>query len=58
MTDINGDNEFNNKSLIKALEPVTVHVYARGEHVGFIENGVKTVNEITRAMCNSVPYTR
>ena len=55
MTDINGDNEFNNKSLIDALEPVNVHVYARGEHVGFIENKVKTVKEIKKEMCNSVP---
>ena len=36
--------------------PVNVHVYAKGEHVGSIENGVKNVKERTRAMCNSVPY--
>ena len=45
VTDIHGDNEFNNKSLIDALEPVSFHVHAKGEHVGFIENGVKTVKE-------------
>lgn len=33
---IHGDNELNNKSLIDSLEPVNVHVYAKGEHVGFI----------------------
>ena len=58
MTDIHGDNEFNNQLLIDALEPVNVHVYAEGEHVGFIENGVKTVKERTREICKSVPYTR
>ena len=58
VTDIDGDNEFNNQSLINALEPVNFHVYARGDHIGFIENGVKTVKEITSEMCNSVPYTR
>ena len=57
-TEIHGDNESNNQSLIDTLEPVNVHVYAYGEHVGFIENGVKTVKERTRAMCNLVPYTR
>ena len=58
MTDIDGDNEFNNQSLIDALEPVNFHVYARGEHVGFIENGVKTVKERKIEMFNSIPYTR
>ena len=58
VTDIHGDNEFNNKSLIDALEPVNLYVYAKGEHVGFIENGVKTVKERTRALCNLVPYTK
>ena len=58
MTDIHGDNKFNNKSLTDALEPVNVHVYAKGERVGFIENGVKTVKERTRELCNSVPYTK
>ena len=57
VTDIHGDNEFNNQSFIDALDPVNVHVYAKEEHVGFIENGVETVKEITRAMFNSVPYT-
>ena len=43
VTDIHRDNELNNQSLINALEPVNVNVYAKGDHVGFIENGVKTV---------------
>ena len=46
------DNELNNKSLKDALEPINVHVYAKGEHVRFIENGVKTVKEKTKVMCN------
>ena len=36
VTNIHGDNEFNNQSLIDALEPVSFHVYAIGEHVGLI----------------------
>ena len=44
--------------MIDALEPVNVHVYAKGEHVGFIENGLKTLNERSRELCNSVPYTK
>ena len=58
VTYIHGDNKFNNQSLIDTLEPINVHVYAKGEHIGFIENGVKTVKERTRKMCNLVPYTR
>ena len=34
--DIHGDNEFNNQSLIDALEPVNIHFYAKVERVDFI----------------------
>ena len=37
VTDIHGDNEFKNQSLIDALEPVKVHVHARGENVGLLK---------------------
>ena len=45
ITDINGDKEFNIQSLRYFLQPINIHIYARDEHVGFIENTIKTIKE-------------
>ena len=58
ITDIHGDNEFDIQSLKDSLQPTIFHIYARGEHVGFIENAVKTIKERARSTCHSTPYRR
>ena len=37
ITDFHGDNEINIKSLRDSLCPLTVHMYEKYEHVGFIK---------------------
>ena len=58
ITDINGDNEFNIPSLKEALQPKVMHIYAKNEHVGFIENAIKTVKERTRCTSQDAPFNR
>ena len=58
MTDIHREDEFNNLSLIDALEPVSFHVYDKVEHVGFIKNRDENCKRKKRELFNSVSYTR
>ena len=43
ITDIHGDKEFNIQSLRYFLQPINLHIYAKYEHVGFIDNSIKTI---------------
>ena len=58
ITDINGDNEFNIQSLRDFLQPINLHIYAKEEHVGFIDNAIKTIEERARSVCHTAPYRR
>ena len=48
MTDVYGDNEFNITSLIDAILPANLHVYAKNEHVSVSENAIKFVKKRVR----------
>ena len=48
--------EFDTESFKNKVFPVTVHVYAPGEHVGFIENSNKTVKERMRSVVHRLLY--
>ena len=56
ITDIHGDNEFNIQSLRVFLQPINLHIYAKEEHVEFIENSIKTIKERARCVCHTEPY--
>ena len=43
ITDIHGENEFNIQSLRDFLQTINLHIYAKEEHVGFIENAIKMI---------------
>ena len=43
ITDIHGENEFNIQSLRYLLQPINLHIYSKEEHVGFIDNTIKTI---------------
>ena len=58
ITDIHGDNEFNIQSLRDFLHPINLHIYAKEEHVGFIENATKRIQERARYVCYTTPYRR
>ena len=44
---IHGDNEFNADSLKNAIQPATLEIYVRNEHVGPAERGIRTIKERT-----------
>ena len=56
VTDIHADNEFDIASLKRELQPTAMHFYAKGEHVGVIENTMKTIKERGRCTCHATPY--
>ena len=58
VTDVHGDNEFNIQSFIDAIQPAKFHEYAKGEHVGVIENTVKFIKKRTRSVCHAAPYRK
>ena len=58
MTDIHSNNEFDIESLKNELQPISMHFYAKNEHVGIIENGIKTIKYRVRCMCHETPYKR
>ena len=58
ISDIHADNKFSSKKLEEEILPTILHVYAKEEHVGFIENAIKTVKERVRTMCHAVPYRK
>ena len=35
-----------------------MHIYAKEEHVGFIENAIKTIKERAQSVCHTSPYRR
>ena len=39
-------------------QPINLHIYAKEEHVGFIENAIKTIKERARSMCHTETYRR
>ena len=45
ITDVHRDNEFASPKIEEALLPILMHIYAKNEHVGFIENCIKTIKE-------------
>ena len=55
ISDIHADNKFSSKKLEEEILPTILHVYAKEEHVGFIENAIKTVKVHVRTMCHAVP---
>jgi len=58
ISDIHANNEFDSEKLEHALLPCIMHIYAANKHVGFIENGIKTIKERARCTCSTVPYKR
>ena len=58
ITDIHGDNEFNIQSLRNFLQPINLHIYAKEENVGFIENAIKTIKERSHFVCHITPYRK
>ena len=54
--DIHGDNEFNIQSLRDFLQPINLHIYAKYEHVGFIQNAIKKIKERSILVCQTAPY--
>ena len=55
---IHVNGQFDTKSFKNKVFPATVHVYAPGEHVGFIENSNKTVKERMRSVVHGLPYAQ
>ena len=49
--DIHANNKFGSKKIEDASEAIFMHMYAKGKHISFIENMVKTKKEI-------VPYKK
>ena len=58
VADLHADNEFDIKDLKSSLEPTSVHIYGKEEHVGTIERSVRTVKQRCRALCHALPYKR
>ena len=58
ITDIHGENEFNIQLLRDFLQPINLHIYAKEEHVGFIDNAIKKIKERARSVCHTTPYRR
>ena len=46
------------KNIEDALEPIIIHIYATGEHVGFIKNAIQKIKERASSMTHAVPYQR
>ena len=53
--DFHRNNDLNIQVLIDYLRLLAVHIYAKDEHVGFIEKALGTVKEITPSMCHASP---
>ena len=56
ITDIYGDNEFNNDDIRQSVLPAKLHICAANEHVPMVERCIRTIKEKARTMCHSVPY--
>ena len=53
ITDVYGDNEFNNQMCVDAILPSRLHICTRGEHVPIVERSIRTVKEKARVRCQS-----
>ena len=40
------------------MNPSTVHIYSKDEHVVFIEEAIGALKERTQLMCHTIPYKR
>ena len=58
ITDVYGDNEFNNQMCVDAVLPSRLHICTRGEHVPIVERSIRTIKEKARVICQSLPYDR
>ena len=56
ITDMHGDNKFNIHSLQVFLQPINIHMCATNEHIGFIDNTIKTIKERARLVCHTALY--
>ena len=53
---VHADNEFNVKDIKDFLLPTLTHIYGKDEHVGFIEQAIKTIKERCRCICHTIPF--
>ena len=58
ITDVFGDNKFNQDAYREMLLPTTLHICAKGEHVPIIERSIRTVKERARLVYQGTPYVK
>ena len=57
ITDVFCDNEFSRELYESIFLPITLHIYARGEHVPIFEHSIGIIKERARAASINLPHT-
>ena len=58
ITDIHSDTKLSIQSLQYFVQTINPHIYAKDEHIGFIQNSIKKIKEISGSMSHTAPYIR
>jgi hypothetical protein len=58
VTQVEGDNEFDNEVTRVTIAPRHLSIAGREEHVGQVERSIRTIKERVRCTCHVLPYKR